>query len=234
MLKKSHKIISSIAFIIIEVVLWCLILTIDGNANKYLSFSSVLLAFLFSLPFIGLKKHGYLTQIALLFTVTADVFLVLLDVQNKSVAMTSFSVVQIAYFIRICLETKNKKVNLINLIVRVVLSVAIEIITLLVLKENVDYVSLISMFYYVNLILNVVFAFVIIKKVPLLAIGLLCFLLCDTFVGLSMAIGTYISISANTWIYNVVFAPFNFIWFFYVPSQALLALSCVWKKKVLT
>ena len=103
---RNIKKYSSILFIVAEIVLWICILNISGIANKYLSFSAVVLAFLFAMMFFGIKNKNYLTNFALLFTVIADVFLVLLDAQNQSAAMTSFTVVQILYFIRILFETK--------------------------------------------------------------------------------------------------------------------------------
>ena len=229
-MNKKLKIISSSVFVFAEICLWVAVLNTSGRVNEYLSFSSVLLAFLFALLFIGFKYKKYLTQFALLFTVVADVFLILIHPINQAVAMTAFSAVQILYLLRILFETNNKKINLINLTIRAVLIVIVEIITIIVVKDNLDYVSIISMFYYVNLILNLVFAFVNFKKSPLLALGLVFFLLCDTFVGLSSAIGVYISVASNTWLYRLVFADFNFIWFFYIPSQTLLSLSAVWKK----
>lgn len=224
-MNKKLKLISLSIFIALEICLWILVLATSGDLNRYLSFSSILLAFIFSLMFLSFKDKTYLTQFALFFTVVADVFLVLINPQNQALAMTSFSIVQILYLIRILLETKNKKINLINLIVRVVLICIVEIITIIVVKDKVDYVCLISMFYYTNLILNLIFAFINLKKSPLLAIGLVFFLLCDTFVGLSSAIDVYITVSHTSWLYKLVFADFNFIWFFYIPSQTLLALS---------
>ena len=226
-MSRKIKLLFSIGFISIQLVLLISILATSGKLNNILSFSSVVCSFMFSLIFISLKNNKYLTQIALLFTVVSDIFLVLIQPQNQAVAMTTFSVVQILYFVRIWCETKNKKLNLINLIVRVCLIIIVEIITIIIVKENVDYVSIISMFYYTNLILNLIFSFINFKISPLLAIGLVFFLLCDTFVGFSSAINVYFAISESSWIYKLVFSSFNFIWFFYVPSQTLLALSTV-------
>ncbi|MBQ8615097.1 MAG: hypothetical protein IJ415_00830 [Clostridia bacterium] len=231
MKNKLLKMISSTIFIVAEIGLLIAVMATSGNLNNWLCFSSVLLAFVFSLMWINFKNKNFLTQFALFFTVIADIFLVLISPQNQAVAMTAFSIVQILYLLRILKETNNKKINLINLIVRVVMIVLVEIITIIVVKDKIDYVCLISMFYYTNLILNLVFACVNFKRSPLLAIGLVFFLLCDTFVGLSSAIDVYITVSHNSWLYRLVFADFNFIWFFYIPSQTLLALSLIKCKK---
>lgn len=220
----------SIGFIIVELILYCCILS--GVLVVPCEFASVVAAFLFSLIFLSFKHNKYLTQLGLLFTVVADVFLVLIEPRNQAIAMTSFSLTQIFYFFK-TLQLGNSKVqNRVNIILRIIFIVAVEIVALIVLKDNADYVSLISVFYYTNLILNMAFAFVQFKTNKCFAIGLLLFLLCDTFVGFQMAFDVYIFISHSSFIYKLFTLPFNFIWFFYVPSQTLIALSCIKNIKI--
>lgn len=218
----------SIGFLLVELVLYCCIL--GGFLVVPCEFASVVVAFLFSLIFLNFKRNKYLTQLGLLFTVVADVFLVLIEPRNQAIAMTSFSLTQIFYFFNILQQSNSKAQNRINIILRIIFIIAVEIVALIVLKDNADYVSLIAMFYYTNLILNMVFAFVQFKINKLFAVGLLLFLLCDTFVGFQMAFDVYIFISHGSFIYKLFTLPFDFIWFFYVPSQTLIALSCVKNK----
>ena len=82
---------------------------------------------------------------------------------------------------------------------------------------------------FANLIVNVAFAFVKFKRDCVLAIGLLLFLLCDFFVGMSM-IGGYLPIEEGTFIYHLAHPSFNAAWLFYVPSQALLASSIFFRR----
>ena len=220
----------SIGFIIVELILYCCI--ISGVLVVPCEFASVVVAFLFSLIFLSFKHNKYLTQLGLLFTVIADIFLVVISNRVQSIAMTSFSIVQILYFVQLLLNSDSKLQNKLNIIIRGVLIIVVEIVAIIILKEKVDYVSLISMFYYVNLIMNMIFAFIQVKKDCLFAIGLLLFLLCDTFVGFQMAFDIYIFISHNSFIYKLFTFPFNFIWFFYLPSQTLIALSLL-KNKII-
>ena len=141
--------------------------------------------------------------------------------------MCFFVGTQTCYFIRLFIN-QTKKERLIHIIVRLCFSAFAVILTALVLKENTNFLSLISLFYYANLIVNIVFAFIQVKVSPIFAIGLLLFSFCDIFVGLSL-IGDFISLSQNSIIHQINAIPLNMAWLFYVPSQTLLALSTIKK-----
>ena len=211
-------------FVLLELSLLLTILLIDGEIKVY-CFAAVLLAFAASFMFFNLKEKSYLTHVAMLFTVIADIFLVLVEPQMRGLAMTSFSVTQIMYFVRILLETPNKKIRLANIITLVCLVTIAEVATIIVIKDGMDYLATISMFYYSTIITNVIFAFINVKRNPLLAVGLLLFLFCDTFVGLEVMSSSYLSLNSSSIIYKLLQVDFNFVWFFYVPSQTLIALS---------
>lgn len=221
-----------VSFCAIELGLLIAVLTCSGDVVRPLQFTSIALVFTFSLLFVRLKEDkNFIIQLALLFTVMADLFLVLIRPLNQALAMSFFSVTQMLYFVKILISEKRKGFRLANLISRIVAIVLVQVITLLVLKGKADYVSLISMFYFTNLVLNLLFAFLNFKQNPTLAIGLLLFMFCDIFVGLQSAIGVYIDIPATSIIYKIVFSPFNWAWFFYIPSQTLLSISCSVKNK---
>ena len=105
------------------------------------------------------------------------------------------------------------------------LSVCSKLYRKTILKDKFDFLSAISMFYFTNLILNIVLSFFEFKKSPLFAIGLLLFLGCDIFVGLQVANGLYINIPTDSILYNIIFAPFNISWLCYLPSQTLISSS---------
>ena len=223
MLKKKKLLLSlSFLFLFIEFVLGVLIQT-TPTPNK-IQYLSIILACLCCFIFFEKSKSYIFTQTALLFTVCADYFLVHLQPMNQLCGMIFFSGVQISYFLRIYFEEERIKIRKIHLIARISFSVVILIVTCLVLGKNADALALISMFYYANLILNLVFAFANFKNSQILAIGLVFFLLCDTFIGLSN-IGPYISISENSFLYKILFPGLDMAWLFYVPSQMLLAVS---------
>lgn len=218
---KKSKIISLTIFLLIQAV-FLLLVVITGDGN----FSVVVISALFvTLSFS--KTRSYLfTQIALVTTVCADIFLVVIEPMIQLPAMIFFSITQISYFLRIFFETNNKLERKIHLIIRVLLSVLILIVTLAVLRQNTDALSLVSMFYYTNLVLNVVFAFIHFKKSPFFAIGLLLFFFCDTIIGFDIMADDYLTGSLVEWVNNI-FKGANWAWIFYVPSQALIATSLI-------
>ena len=125
---------------------------------------------------------------------------------------------------RIYFEEERFKIRKFHLITRICASVLILIATCLVLGNNTDALALVSMLYFVNLFLNIVFAFINFKSSPIMAIGLLFFILCDVFIGL-LNIGPYFTIQEGTILHNILYSGIDFAWIFYVPSQVLLSMS---------
>ena len=222
---KKYKNIAVLIFSVVQTVLFFLVQTVNGRANDYVSYAVVVLCCLFTVLYIEKSKDYVFTQIALLGTIMADLFLVVISPMKQLPAMIFFSITQICYFLRLYFNGKSEKEKKIHLITRLIASAIALVITVIVLKEKTDAVSLISMFYYANLIINIVFAFVQYKKSPLFAIGLLLFLGCDTLVGLNALLNDYITSENAKQVYEMIFGSLNWAWIFYVPSQALLALS---------
>ena len=215
---------ASVAFLCVMAVLGVLLQTVQGSVPVNLRYASVVLACLFCVVFAE-KNTSYLwTQLALIFTGGADYFLVYRTDMLQLPAMLCFSVVQIAYFVRLYREDGSKTRRKIHLALRAALSAAVVAVTLAVLGKNCDGVALISMFYYANLILNAVFACISFKKNPIFAIGLVLFILCDTVIGLG-EIDAYLPIREESVMYKILSPGFDLAWAFYLPSQALLAIS---------
>ncbi len=231
MLIKNTKIIqiSVAVFAAAEIVLGTLIQLGVGDTNL-ISFSSVVLAFLFSLLFLSKKADAFLTAGALLFTVCADYCLVVMPSEPRLVAMVFFNTTQILYCIRLLLE-EDKKTRIANISLRIVLIAVALTASFILLGESNDALSVISLIYFANLLSNIVFAFVGYKKFLLFAVGLVLFSLCDIFVGFSVLVDVYLP-STQSPILNFLAHPvFNFIWFFYVPSQTLIAISILRSRK---
>lgn len=218
------------AFLIAELALGILLQILPGRAATWCSYAAVLLACLFAFLLFSRTHTYYFTQAALLTTICADYFLVLRGAEEKLVAMLFFSVTQLCYFARIYFTDANEKRRTVHALLRVGVPILTLAITLLVLGKNADAVALVSMFYFANLLLNVVFSFFLGEKPPLFAAGLLLFACCDVFVGLSLIEG-YLPLTKGSFIYHLAHPGFNLAWIFYVPSQALLALSLVPARK---
>ena len=208
-----------------KLVLGVLIQAVGGSE---LSFSSVALAFVFSvfsLFYFGFCPDSVFTAFGLLFTVCADFCLVIIEPREQLLSMVFFSLVQVFYFLRILGFTECKKEKTVHFITRGFAIITAIILTFIVLGDSADALSLISMFYYANLLINLVFSAKHYKASLLLPIGLLCFILCDTLVGLSELGSLYMDFSEDSIIYKLTHTELNLIWLFYVPSQTLIALS---------
>lgn len=221
---KNNKILLSLSllFLLAEMQLGYIIQTSKDPYNT--QFFTIALACVFCFLFIEKSKSYIFTQIALIFTVCADFFLVFPDRQKQLLGMIFFLQTQMAYFLRIYFEENNRKIRKIHLITRASASVITVLATCVVLGAKTDALSLVSIFYYTNLILNVIFSFLIFKKAYILATGLVLFAICDMFIGFAN-IGPYMNISASSLIYKLLHSEINIAWAFYIPSQMLLAIS---------
>ena len=226
--KASLKIIAPI-FVLIELTLGILIQKTGGDLCNALCFSSVVIAFLLSLLLLIVNRSYacLFTAIALLLTVVSDVFLVLVSPAIRVPAMFSFSVAQICYFLRIYLGSASKRERVSHLAARSAVIVISLVACAMVLRERIDLLSMVSMFYFANLLVNFAFAVWQCRRSRLLPIGLLFFILCDVFVGLSVMSQLYFDFAEGTLLYSLVHTGFNTVWFFYVPSQTLISLSAI-------
>lgn len=221
---KKILIIASTLFVIFEIVLSVTIQKSHGEINRYASYFSVCLACLFAALFIENTWKYKMTQLALIMTVLADYFLVMMADLQQFPAMIFFSVAQLAYFNRIFVSSDRRLERICHVAVRCSAVVFTLALTLIVLGRKADAVSIVSMFYFANLVSNIIFSFVQFKKNYLLAIGLLLFSCCDILIGFSF-LENYIEIKPGTLAYKLAHPGGNFAWMFYVPSQTFIALS---------
>ena len=212
-------------FILLEIILAFLMHNIGG---MFSIFSYIYVTSCAIFCFIFKEKAGdyIFTQLGLIGTMGADIFLVLLPQQERFPGMICFSFVQIFYFLRLYTTDTNKTRRKVNLILRIVCSAVIVAITFLVLGFNADPVAVLSMFYYVNLLLNVIFAFLDFENNSVFALGLLCFIISDTVIGfrnLDMYIGSQPLVREV--VEHIKRSKIDLIYGFYLPSQALIAMS---------
>ena len=204
-------------FLALEAVLYALILTTGGKLLVASSFLSIVLCFGFALVSWGDK---FIIS-GLACTVVADLFLVVWQPQQQLWGMVCFFCAQSLYAVKLQRMKHSKVLG----IVRIALTGIGALVTVLVLRDKTDALAVISVCYYANLIMNIVQSMINFKKVPLLAIGFVLFLLCDTVIGLQVAAGGYLPISQESLLYRILFMDFFLSWFFYLPSQVLIALS---------
>ena len=187
-------------------------------------YSSIVLCFLYAL--LNIKTGSLLMLGGLACTLGADYFLVVCSPQQQLWGMVFFLGAQTLYAVHLYLTGRNKPL----LFTRIALTVVAELVTVIVLKDKTDPLALVSLAYYANLIMNMVEAFTRFRKEKLLSIGLVLFILCDTVIGLQVAAGGYLPIAEGSLLHRIIFMSFPLSWFFYLPSQVLIALSSTRKK----
>lgn len=220
MVKKQYA--PAAVFIFVQLVLYVLIFAVGGAMLRYLT---VIFSFVFALIFLSKNKDSYLTATALLLTVGADCCLVMCEPREQLIGMIFFSLAQIAYAFRVDSMLESKRARSATLIIRICAIVAVEGVAIYVAGEAFDALAAISMFYFTNILLNAVIAMSHVARHPLFAIGMLCFVLCDIFVGMNTAVGVYFSVSEGSMLYLMAHPPIDMAWLFYVPSQTLISLS---------
>lgn len=204
-------------FLLMELILYGLILTLGGTGLVVSSYVAIVLCFLYVL--LSAKAGSKWMLAAIGCTAAADFFLVVCDPIEQLWGMVFFLCTQTLYAVVLHKRVPNR----VLLILRVIATVASLCITVLVLGKKCDALALISLCYYANLIMNIVTACTRFRENTMFAIALILFLLCDTVIGLQVASGTYLPIGEKTWIYRLIFMDFNLSWFFYLPSQVMLA-----------
>ena len=187
-------------------------------ATTYLKFSLVVICFLYVLLYFlhqflkdGCRDRLFL-MCALLFTVLADIFLLVLNAHYEA-GISIFIIAQLIHFLRASRQLKDRKTYLyISIGLRILLCVGVPL--LLFPLGQVSSTNILSMVYFPLLGMNLVDSlFVVIKidrqKGIYLSVGFFLFLCCDISVGLS-------NLGVSLW---------WLIWIFYGPSQMLIALS---------
>lgn len=200
-------------FFAAELILYGLILTQGGNVLVWSSFGAIALCFLY-----GLKGKGSrFLKAGLLCTVLADFCLVVCSPIQRLPGMIFFLCAQSFYALYLHRQKKSKPI----LRLRQVLVVVVVLVAVLVLRKKTDALVIVSVCYYVLLITNMIHAFS--AKERLFGVALCLFILCDTVIGLQVAAGTYLPINEGSALYKIIFTDFNLAWFFYLPSQVLIA-----------
>lgn len=171
------------------------------------------------------KADGALLCGALAFTIAADYFMVLLE-SYYELSLAFFSAAQLFYWARILLLRRSKKYAIVSACVRAAFCIILCSVGT-VLMRGAWLLGALAAFYFANLAINAVEAFMLCRKDKsflTFAAGLLLFIGCDICVGFNAAYMAGIHITSKGY-----YALSLLIWIFYMPSQVLLSLSA--KKK---
>ena len=213
----TPDLILTLIFLICSCILYYFILTAGGTLLTATSYAAIVLCFLYALT----QKGNKFIIGGLACTLVADFFLVVCFPIQQLWGMVFFLGAQSLYATMLHTSHPGK----ILLLFRLGLIAVAEAITFAILKDNTDALALISVCYYVNLLVNIVIAFFQFRTYNLFAFALVFFLLCDTVIGLQVMANGYLPIPETSALHSIIFAPFNLAWLFYLPSQVLIALS---------
>ena len=155
-IKNKKEFLSVFSFVFVEFLLWILI--IFKSAGPIYQFSSILVAVIFSCVFINKAPKNIITSIALIFTALADFCLVIAEPIKQIPGMLFFSAVQLAYAVRIYNEEDLQERKKLHFYTRIGTLVLLEALILIVLENEADLLSLITTFYFANLITNTLLA----------------------------------------------------------------------------
>ena len=222
---KKTLFLLTVDFILLETIFVFLMNNIGGMFSVF-SYIYITSACIFC-SFFKEKTNDYIfTQLGLIGTMGADFFLVLLPEQKRLPGMIFFAAVQIMYFLRLYTTDTNAKRKKVHLILRVALSVIIVAATFIVLGVGADPVAVLSTFYYTNLLLNVIFAFIDYENTGVFAIGLLLFIISDTVIGFH-ELDDYIGKDPIVMevVKQIKRSKIDLVYGFYLPSQVLIAMA---------
>ncbi|MDO4544173.1 MAG: lysoplasmalogenase family protein [Clostridia bacterium] len=206
---KNRGHLVGILFVGVQLCLYLLFLfVLTGRAVSIVQFASICLCFVFALLFSPKCTDSQKLKLALLFTLAADFFLVILQ-KHFLVAVIIFSFAQLCYISRI----RNRAV-----FISLPLTVAALMLLSSLIIGGADVLVLAGCAYFGTLINAAVFAWL--SKNRRFALGMTLFLCCDIFVALSNS-ANYINIDTSF----LARLPIDPIWAFYLPAQVLLAMS---------
>jgi hypothetical protein len=226
---KKTLFLLTVDFLLLEIIFAFLMNNVKGAFSLY-SYIYITACAVFCALFMEKSSDYIFTQLGLIGTMGADIFLVLLPAQERLPGMICFSFVQVFYFLRLYMADTNKTRKTVHLILRISLSVIMVAVTIFVLRYNLDPVAVLSMFYYTNLVLNLVFAFLDFENTGVFALGLLCFIISDTVIGF-YNLDDYIGAQpvVEEVMTHIKRSKIDLVYGFYLPSQALIAMSPAYK-----
>ena len=248
--RKSLLGFTTILFVIYEIVAFYQIHIKMNDIDNKIRYACIIAAAMFSwatlfielvtaksegekaLDIIFSLSDGNLLRIAMIFTLIADYFMVALEEADNLTGVTVFLGTQLFIFLHIMVNDTDRKSRVANIVIRVFLMAVIALAVPLVLGEDGDLLSLLSVIYFANLCVNTIFAHRIGRGGMLLTVGLFLFALCDINVGLSGLNSIYTGgLPEGSLLYKLANAEVDLIWLFYIPSQTLIPMTLLYKQK---
>jgi hypothetical protein len=142
--------------------------------------------------------------------------------------MVFFLIAQAAYAMKTLRFATSEREKRLHAVLRLSFSIIGAAATLLILGKDCEALFVISVVYYANLLISMVISFVHSrsKEALITGIGLLLFALCDISIGFDFLIDIF-SLGEGDLIFDFMEKSPSFVYIFYPPSQAVLAISAL-------
>lgn len=204
-------------FLAAEAVLYAVFLTLDilgrGEQTLWLKYAGILLCLAFA-ALCALRGGDKLVAPALLLTACADWFL-LIRSERLMLGVALFIGVQAIYLLRLYKAGAGAAVPLRLMLILVMLAI-------LFWMDVASPLTLLALFYFSQLLANTILAWGI-PRMRRFALGLILFVGCDVCVGLFNSPDLFPGLTSLVSVG---------MWFFYLPSQVLIALSAMPEKEL--
>ena len=205
-----------VLYSLIELVI-CVLIVFDVIKDiDAFNYSMIVLNFVLSIIFFILNENRFniFLMLGMFFTCLADYNLIILG-KNQELGVVFFTLAQLSYMMML-------KVNVKELIIRLVVIIFLEVLSLIIVKDLYSFLVFITMLYLSIFITNIIFGFI--KKIHLLfLIGMILYLLCDICVGVSS-----FELFQDTSIAEILG---RLIFYFYIPGLYLMILASYIKNK---
>ncbi len=238
--RTSNKKSFIIIYILIQILVYISFMTIDitqsslYSASSFLKFSGIALCFLFTILYYSRncdRKDIHVLRFALLFTVISDLFILILD--YYLIGLVTFCIVQSLYLIRLGKWRKDLKIGdtaaiILKNFVRNLIITSIVLLILIVIKIKLEWLIIISCYYFISILFNVIDAILLAAKSKhknkvIFAGSMILFILCDINVGF-FNLSDFIFISSKWFTLLYSFSTIA-MWMFYLPAQLGISLS---------
>ena len=215
-------------FVVAQIAIFPLIHFTPWPVSAFWSYTAIILVVIMAFLTASGDRRGDLIRLGLIFTLVADYFLVV-DGDKLLEGVVAFIFTQAAHFAYLISVEHRRSVRIASIVSRVAAPLVLIAAAFAVLGDSTDALAIASVIYYSWLIINAVFAFLRGRSELTLAIALVLFAMCDLCIGLQVLFDTYLSSDALDRLFST---GLNLSWVFYQPSQVLIALRLLQRRRI--
>lgn len=216
----KNKQLSLIIYLIIQLFLYCFTICFNNVFNEnimYIISSSLSLGV--TIYLFCKTKDYYIMLCSSIINLLISAFVFLFTNYNYFVCLL-LTIVQILYFLRIYINSENKKQDLFVRIIQLIISL---IFSFVLLKDRIDTTAILYTMYFANLFFNILYTIKDIGFNNFYPIGLFLLFISSIF---SLFIGIENYINVNVPFINIIVEfPFSLVLMFEIPANVVLTCS---------